>query len=710
MVKILKNTHKQPNIELLRVRDYYFEKAKKIDKNMLTVSFIPMIITCIFVVLRIDNNYVDIFLGALSMLMWVAGTIVDNIIDDLVDKSNRFRELYDVKVYDELSVNQFEESISEIEKEEMHVIARKQRYADKYEKWYEEIFSVPKDAENAEVSEIANTICCQADNLIYGAHVYAETAAYHRNFIIGFSIIVFIISFLIIKIFGDVSMMILVLLSVYESLSIVYEKYRASKRAGKNNRELIDRIKSKVVVDRVMNGDATVLRELQDKVTESRKIAIFVPPFIRLKYLGENDNPFYIELDDIKNLYYEKSVILDAVKPSSAEEIETFDENGNESGTLKDLQSCLYGMLKDIVDVWEKEGIHYVLDGGTLIGAIREKGRFIFWDDDVDIAVPYEEVERAKTLIRTKLSGKYDIQDYSETFYSPRLSNFRVRDKHSFITEKDSYISDRYEKQGIFLDIYAYSPILYSIKVDSLYRRFRIHSLHKALAEVEYKMYREGYDTENGKKMEAKYFHFKYKYMKRVDWYLRNANNRNYWCYTPNYLNFTGSYSSERMNNLSEKIHKEQRGEKVENSVGNSKKKDKNKAPKLIRAVQKDLNEKWRGFVDSHWVLKKPQPYIPADSLWGINFDKERKTLFGTEYDDSGRKYSIPSDPENVLCHCYGDYRKSPYVPISKLPRQKSMKVTSYGEKIRGNDNDICFSASNAVTALKHIKTVRYYK
>lgn len=60
----------------------------------------------------------------------------------------------------------------------------------------------------------------------------------------------------------------------------------------------------------------------------------------------------------------------------------------------------LYG-LKVFHSFCMQKGIHYSLHGGTLLGAIREKG-FIPWDDDVDLTMlrcDYEELRKASNEI-----------------------------------------------------------------------------------------------------------------------------------------------------------------------------------------------------------------------------------------------------------------------------------------------------------------------
>ncbi len=52
-----------------------------------------------------------------------------------------------------------------------------------------------------------------------------------------------------------------------------------------------------------------------------------------------------------------------------------------------------YQMMKDTHDILTDYGVHYFVDGGTLLGTVRHQG-FIPWDDDLDITVPIEDEEK----------------------------------------------------------------------------------------------------------------------------------------------------------------------------------------------------------------------------------------------------------------------------------------------------------------------------
>ena len=88
---------------------------------------------------------------------------------------------------------------------------------------------------------------------------------------------------------------------------------------------------------------------------------------------------------------------------------------------MNNIQQSLLKQMKIIDSVCRQHEIQYSLHGGTLLGAVREKG-FIPWDDDVDISMKRTEFNRFKTavenscttLILRKWGGKYYIHDKND--------------------------------------------------------------------------------------------------------------------------------------------------------------------------------------------------------------------------------------------------------------------------------------------------------
>lgn len=64
----------------------------------------------------------------------------------------------------------------------------------------------------------------------------------------------------------------------------------------------------------------------------------------------------------------------------------------NEYLSLDEIHAIMLDILKDIVNFCDKRDLHYVLTGGSALGAVRHQG-FIPWDDDMDIALSRSDYE-----------------------------------------------------------------------------------------------------------------------------------------------------------------------------------------------------------------------------------------------------------------------------------------------------------------------------
>ncbi|MCI6652058.1 MAG: LicD family protein [Ruminococcus sp.] len=79
--------------------------------------------------------------------------------------------------------------------------------------------------------------------------------------------------------------------------------------------------------------------------------------------------------------------------------------------TLKEIQSCILSIIKDIDIFCRENNIEYYLMGGSALGAMRHKG-FIPWDDDLDIFMTVDNYNKFLKLFEEKAPTDKRFQKY----------------------------------------------------------------------------------------------------------------------------------------------------------------------------------------------------------------------------------------------------------------------------------------------------------
>jgi len=124
---------------------------------------------------------------------------------------------------------------------------------------------------------------------------------------------------------------------------------------------------------------------------------------------------------------------------------------------VRKLQLIELEILKEVDRVCRENDITYYLGEGTLLGAIRHEG-FIPWDDDVDILMPREDLNKFMSICDEKLKSNYKLQYYHNVdSYWVQSPKVRLLDKTEFTQSAlKKYTND----VGPYIDIFPldYAP------------------------------------------------------------------------------------------------------------------------------------------------------------------------------------------------------------------------------------------------------------
>lgn len=106
---------------------------------------------------------------------------------------------------------------------------------------------------------------------------------------------------------------------------------------------------------------------------------------------------------------------------------------------MNELHTELLKMYKDIKELLEKSNVRFSSLGGTAIGAFREKG-FIAWDDDIDLVIFDEELERFKEAIKGSRFSLEESRGHFNTSFFIRVYDKSVTQSLDGIQDIDLFI------------------------------------------------------------------------------------------------------------------------------------------------------------------------------------------------------------------------------------------------------------------------------
>ncbi|GLC29726.1 LicD family protein [Clostridium omnivorum] len=132
---------------------------------------------------------------------------------------------------------------------------------------------------------------------------------------------------------------------------------------------------------------------------------------------------------------------------------------------LRTSQLLMTKILSEIHSISEKNNIHYWLDSGTLLGAVRHKG-FIPWDDDIDICMTREDYNKFIEVAKEQLSKDMLLQ----TFEDEKLESLWLK-----VRLKNTLLLERYDAefhQGIFVDIFPVDQYPSNVKWRNFFKLY----------------------------------------------------------------------------------------------------------------------------------------------------------------------------------------------------------------------------------------------
>lgn len=127
---------------------------------------------------------------------------------------------------------------------------------------------------------------------------------------------------------------------------------------------------------------------------------------------------------------------------------------------LKEIQLRELEILKHLKAVLDSHGIEFYIIGGTLIGAVRNKG-FIPWDDDIDVMMKREDFEKFYRHREEWLEGTNFVLDRSNEKHNQHLTGMTFKDTTTTFINTHSINEDIQHSMSVDIEPLDYRPVGY---------------------------------------------------------------------------------------------------------------------------------------------------------------------------------------------------------------------------------------------------------
>ncbi|MGT2964611.1 LicD family protein [Streptococcus acidominimus] len=145
---------------------------------------------------------------------------------------------------------------------------------------------------------------------------------------------------------------------------------------------------------------------------------------------------------------------------------------------MNPIQQKMFHVYEEIKKICEENNLRYFAAGGTKIGAVLWQG-IIPWDDDIDLVMPIDDLEKLVDIIQSSESEEIAVFNGLTALHSDILG-IKVYDAHSMFTS-NNLLNHPDSFTGIFVDIfpligaptgdiYPFIEDIYEVS-DTLYRQ-----------------------------------------------------------------------------------------------------------------------------------------------------------------------------------------------------------------------------------------------